>query len=184
MHTRESWIRAAIQVLTNSGIDSVRVDTLAKQLSITRGSFYHHFKSRDDLLQGLLEYWRQRATEDVIHRIQISSDDPAEQIINLVTLPLRGKRSAEAASIEISIRTWARRDDTARTAVTEVDKYRLAFIAKIFIQLGHPRQHAEDLADLIYAYLVAMSLRYFDEDYDARRKTTLRLITFLMEKAY
>ncbi|MBR9867413.1 MAG: TetR/AcrR family transcriptional regulator [Oceanospirillales bacterium] len=179
--SREEWINAATQVLATSGIDQVRVDKLAKQLKITRGSFYHHFTSRDDLLVSILDKWRLRATESVIERIQSSSNDPVEQITTLMNLPITGKRSFDGASIEISIRAWARRDKLARSAVEEVDKYRLSFIRSIFKDLGHQPDQAEDLANLVYSYIVAMSLIHFDNNFEERREMSRRLAEFLSD---
>lgn len=179
--SREEWIQTATQVLATGGIDQVRVDKLAKQLKITRGSFYHHFSSRNDLLLSILDKWRLKATESVIARIQDSSDDPVEQITTLMNLPITGKRSFEGASIEISIRAWARRDKLARSAVEEVDKYRLSFINNIFKNLGHTHDRADDLANLVYSYIVAMSLIHFDNNFEERREMSRRLAEFLSD---
>lgn len=35
----------------------VAVDRLAKELGATRGSFYWHFRDRDDLIEAALELW-------------------------------------------------------------------------------------------------------------------------------
>ena len=50
--TPERWIEAATEVLVDHGIDSVRVDVLAQQLQVTRGSFYWHFRDREELLRA------------------------------------------------------------------------------------------------------------------------------------
>ena len=52
--TPETWIEAATEVLVDQGIDRVRVDVLATQLAVTRGSFYWHFRDREDLLLSLI----------------------------------------------------------------------------------------------------------------------------------
>ncbi len=178
--SRDEWIKAAVKVLSTGGIDQVRVDRLAKELKITRGSFYHHFDSRKDLLEGILKRWRLRATEDIIARLQNSGESHLDQIIYLMNLPIKGPEAAEAASVEISIRAWARRDPLARDAVEEVDKYRLSFIARIFKELGHPEQRANDLATLLYSYIVARSLIHFDNNYEARREMAARIAEFLV----
>ena len=55
--SREDWIEAAWQMLGRGGLDRVNVDALAKELKVTRGSFYWHFKNRDDLIKAILDYW-------------------------------------------------------------------------------------------------------------------------------
>ncbi|MBV2366472.1 TetR/AcrR family transcriptional regulator [Streptomonospora nanhaiensis] len=77
--TREDWTRAALGALARGGMAAVSVDALAGELDITRGSFYWHFKDREALLAAALELWEQRATADVISRIE-PLDDPREQL--------------------------------------------------------------------------------------------------------
>ena len=60
--TPETWIDAATAVLVDQGIDHVRVAVLAGELNVTRGSFYWHFRDREDLLRRVLQAWSERAT--------------------------------------------------------------------------------------------------------------------------
>lgn len=43
--TREDWIEAATKRLISRSIDAVRVESLATEMKVSRGSFYWHFKS-------------------------------------------------------------------------------------------------------------------------------------------
>jgi AcrR family transcriptional regulator len=54
---REAWLEAALEVLARQGQAKLRVETLARQLGVTKGSFYHHFKNREAFLKALLAYW-------------------------------------------------------------------------------------------------------------------------------
>ena len=60
--TRHDWLKAACRVLVSEGIHRVRILTLAADLGVTRGSFYWHFDNRADLLEALIDDWRQRNT--------------------------------------------------------------------------------------------------------------------------
>ena len=112
--TPETWIDAATAVLVDQGIDSVRVDVLATQLKVTRGSFYWHFRDREDLLRRVLQTWSEHTTELLTRRLETARTDPREQLRDVISLPFRGRAAARAARIELAIRAWARRDDTAR----------------------------------------------------------------------
>lgn len=155
---REDWITAATEVLVDRGIDAVRVDVLARELAVTRGSFYWHFKEREELLQAVLQAWRDAATEQVIHRFEGRSTDPQALIAELISLPFRGRAAQRAARIELAIRAWARRDALARAAVDEVDERRIAYIAQCFSALGFAIAEARARAFVLYAYEVAESL--------------------------
>ncbi|NIE72945.1 TetR/AcrR family transcriptional regulator [Pantoea sp. Ap-967] len=156
--TRDDWIEAAQHVLVSGGVDAVRVDVLAKQMKITRGSFYYHFKSRGELLAGILDSWRARATEDVILSLRDSHQSPLQQLQHLLELPSHGQRAKDAAAIELAIRAWARRDKQARQALDEVDRHRLTYIESLLIQAGAEENDARARAYLIYAYQLSQSL--------------------------
>ncbi|MFG5409804.1 helix-turn-helix domain-containing protein [Piscinibacter sakaiensis] len=83
------WIADALALLADQGIDAVRVDVLARRLGVTRGSFYWHFADRDALLRGLLETWRQQATEQVIARFDGSRAEPQAARADLAAVPRR-----------------------------------------------------------------------------------------------
>ncbi|WP_369856727.1 TetR/AcrR family transcriptional regulator [Candidatus Thalassolituus haligoni] len=179
--TRNDWINSAMNVLATGGIDLVRVDNLAKEMKITRGSFYYHFENRQELLQAILERWRIKATEAVIESLKKRSLNTREQLIELITLPYKGERSFEAASIEISLRAWARRDPMAKAAVEEVDSYRISYIEKLFMEMEHPQEQASDLAYLIYSYMVANSLMGDKDDPQSKADRARRLALFLSD---
>jgi AcrR family transcriptional regulator len=156
--TPSHWIEAAMALLVDHGIDAVRVDVLARQLGVTRGSFYWHYKDRDDLLKSVLNAWRDAATEQIIQRFDRRHPDPRALIGELTSLPFRGERAHRAASIELAIRGWARRDPTARHAVDEVDERRISYHAQVFSALGFSIADARLRAFLLYAYEVAESV--------------------------
>lgn len=156
--TPEAWTAAATEVLVDQGIDHVRVDVLAQQIGVTRGSFYWHFRDREELLRSVLEAWRQSATEQLTLRLEQAHPDPREQLRDVVSLPFRGRAAARAARIELAIRAWARRDAMARRAVDEADAARIAYIAQLFSQLGFPILEARSRAFLLYTYVVGESM--------------------------
>jgi len=178
--TREDWIQAAQHVLVSSGVDAVRVDTLAKELKITRGSFYYHFKSRGELLEGILGNWRARATEDVILSLRTAHASPLQQLQRLLELPSHGQTAKEAAAIELGIRAWARRDKQARQAIDEVDSHRLNYIEGLLIQAGAPADEAQDRAYLIYAYQISLSLLHGDDSSQQRLERSRRMAGLLL----
>lgn len=156
--TPERWVDAATEVLVDHGIDSVRVDVLARALKVTRGSFYWHFKDREDLLRAVLQSWRARATEQLTKRLENAHDDPRAQIRDLISLPFRGRSAVRAARIELAIRAWARRDAMTRAFVDEADAARMGYIAQVFSSLGFGIAEARARAFLLYSYEVTESL--------------------------
>jgi AcrR family transcriptional regulator len=177
--TPAHWIDAATDVLVDQGIDHVRVDVLASHLGVTRGSFYWHFRDREDLLRRVLDAWREGATEQLTARLARAHADPREQIRDVISLPFRGRAAARAARIELAIRAWARRDDTARAALDEADASRIAYHAQLFGGLGFDAGEARSRAFLLYGYEVAESLLH-RQGSTAQRRARARFVEQLL----
>lgn len=151
------WVAAATEMLVDQGIDAVRVDVLAKRMNVTRGSFYWHFKDRAGLLQAVLQAWREKTTETLTQRLEGAHTDARQQLRDVLSLPHRGRAAVRAARIELAIRAWARRDDTARQFVDESDARRIAYIAQVFSSLGFAAAEARHRAVMAYSLDVACS---------------------------
>lgn len=156
--TPDTWIEAATEVLVDEGIDHVRVDVLAQQIGMTRGSFYWHFKDREELLRCVLQAWRMRATEALSARLERAHSDPRDQLRDLISLPWRGRSAVRAARIELAIRAWARRDAMAAQAVREADDSRIGYIAQVFSSLGFTVMDSRRRAYALYASMLGDAL--------------------------
>lgn len=151
-----AWVQAALEVLAESGVVAVRIEPLARRLKITKGSFYWHFKDRDDLLTAMLAAWRRQATLNIIARIERLDRPPVEKLRQLIDLPLVGRRSADGAGLELAIRVWAKSDPRASEALAEIDQQRLAHILGLVKASGvRDDVEAEARAYLYYAYILA-----------------------------
>ncbi len=179
--TPERWIEAATSMLVDQGIDSVRVDVLARTLKVTRGSFYWHFKDREDLLRAVLQAWRAHATEQLTRRLERAHDDPRAQLRDLISLPMRGRSAVRAARIELAIRAWARRDVMARAFVDEADAARTGYIAQVFSSLGFGIAEARSRAFVLYSYEVAESL-LSPQGGESQRQERARFVERLLQQ--
>lgn len=157
--TRQDWIDAAIGRLIKSGVDTVRVEPLADDIGVSRGSFYWHFKSRRELLTAILETWRQHQTRRIVERIrQNETLAPIQRLVRLRMLPARTKTTSEAASFELAVRAWAMRDKLARKIVDRVDAERLKFTIGLLSDAGMPQGEASYWSLIGYAYTLGESL--------------------------
>lgn len=148
------WIEVAKDVLAEQGVDRVSIEPLAKRLGVTKGSFYAHFKDRDDLLSAILENWRKGATLQIIDRIEKGAESPRERFARLLRVPFAsGSRSRRGAEIELSIRLWGRSDGRARAALAEVDQLRLAYIGRLLVSVGVPEAGAAARAIQVYSFM-------------------------------
>jgi len=73
---REEWLARALEVLGKQGAGELTVESLARQLGVTKGSFYWHFKDRANYFRQLIEYWDEFFTQTVIAEISTRDSSP------------------------------------------------------------------------------------------------------------
>ena len=86
--SRKSWLEAALQALARGGIDRVRVESLAKDLGVTKGSFYWHFKDREQFFDEMLSFWAEQSTQTVITNVHYPTD-PAARVRAVASMIFR-----------------------------------------------------------------------------------------------
>jgi len=57
--TRTKITEAAIKLFSNTGYNKASVDEICAEAGISKGAFYHHFKSKQELFLALLDGWLQ-----------------------------------------------------------------------------------------------------------------------------
>ena len=146
--TREDWLIVAIQTLFESGIGSISVVQLANTMGVTRGSFYHHFSDREDLLCAMLDHWEKKWTVEVREKVSALELSPVETLRALI----RFIRERKAAAFDAPFRAWALHDPLARRTLERVDSFRLAFIKHQFEAAGFIGLDAENRARMLLYY--------------------------------
>ena len=158
---RDEWISGATELMAKLGIDGVRVEVLAKTLGVTKGSFYWHFKDRKDLLDNLLETWREGRIRDIEKQTALTPGKEREQARHLIEV-YSAARNRKGISIELAIRDWARRDTSAAQIVAAVDAHRLECTRKLFRIVGFDEQEAKARSLMLYAYVFGQSLMLYE----------------------
>ncbi len=150
--SRNEWIAGAFEALTDGGIDSLRVEPLAKRMGVTKGSFYHHFENRRSLHLAMLAEWERRGTAQIIDEVEDSTTAPADRLRALGVRTFAADPVSDG--IETSIRAWAAIDPVVAEVVSRVDDRRLGFVVKLLVDAGMPRPLAKRRARLLYRTLI------------------------------
>jgi AcrR family transcriptional regulator len=148
-----AWIKAALHVLAERGIEGVRVEVLAKRLNVTKGSFYWHFKDRPALLKAMLQEWRRRSTLGIIERLEGTHEPVQQRLRHLLRLQFDARQAAFGANVELSVRLWGRHDRTAARVLKEIDDLRLRYISTLVEELGISKSESRARAILVYSYM-------------------------------
>ena len=81
---RNAWLVQALKILSREGLAGVRVEKIARSLHVTKGSFYWHFKDRDDLFSGMLDYWADVLTDDVFKEVLACRGNAKRRLLKLM----------------------------------------------------------------------------------------------------
>jgi len=154
---RDAWIRGAVAVLAEHGVERLRVEVLAKRLGVTKGSFYWHFKDRRDLQDAVLDYWKEGRISDIRKQTQAQPGGEAAALLHTIEV-YSSARNRKGIAIEAAVRDWARRDAQAATVVEQVDSERLTCACRLFLACGLEEHEARARSLLLYAYVFGVSL--------------------------
>jgi AcrR family transcriptional regulator len=154
---RGTWIRAASRTLAERGPDGIKVESLARELGLTKGSFYWHFKDRRALLDALLADWRDGRIADIRARTDGPPGGEAARLRALVAA-YGGAPNPRGLRLELAMRAWARQDAAAAAAVEAVDSIRVDCAARLFQAAGFSGAEAADRSVLLYACLFGLGM--------------------------
>lgn len=175
--SREDWINAATAALERKGIANVKIDHLARQLKVTRGSFYFHFKDLKDLLNSLLEEWRQRNCEPY-RALKTGAVTDGQAHFDAVT-GVWIREDPFSPRLEMAIRDWARSSKALANAVREQDDFRMALLVEAFVAMGYDADESLIRARITYFQQIGYYATYFKEP-PAERKRFRPLYTKIL----
>ncbi len=180
---RKDWIEAAMKGLAAGGVEAVKVERLAADLGVSKGSFYWHFKDRGDLLGALLAYWESTETSSLIEEVAHLAT-PRARLEALAKAALRRTSGAiDIAEAEDAVRAWAAADPTARDQVQRVDARRVAYLADELGAIGAAPETALALGRGIYLALIGLFAARRTSPELADNAAFLRLVALAIAEA-
>ncbi len=147
--SKKSWLDAALQALASGGVDKVRVESLAKNLGVTKGSFYWHFKDREQFLDELLSFWAEQSTQTVITNPNYPTD--SKERVRAVAEDIVRR---DLGKMDPHIRSWTQYDKRRGKVVAKIDKMRFEFLRDLFSAAGFSITGASLRAQSLYRYVL------------------------------
>ncbi len=77
-------LNAALHVVRAKGYAASTVDDICAEAGVTKGSFFHHFKSKDDLALAAAAYWGEMTEAFFAVAPYHHSKDPLERVLGYV----------------------------------------------------------------------------------------------------
>jgi AcrR family transcriptional regulator len=143
--TPEDWIRAGIEGLLKHGVKGVRIASLARELGVTPGSFYWHFRDRDRFRDQVLEFW----IKQMVARVAAVVAQAGEGTEPIRALPgILAERGL--ADYDAAMRTWALEDPVVAVAVAKADTLRVRRMTGFLENAGFSKDGAALRAQTLF----------------------------------
>lgn len=172
--TRQDWLSAARTALIDKGVDHVRILTLAEKLGVARSSFYWYFKDRGDLLDKLVESWRQSNTADIVEHAARPSPTIVHGVLNIFECWTDHARFDPR--LDFAIREWSRRDHSLHALVQKEDEARVDSIAALYERHGYAPEEAFIRARVLYFMQIGYYALELNETLEQRLRNTAEYI--------
>ena len=99
--TREEWLQKSLDLLISGRHGKLRIDKITKELNVTKGSFYWHFKNRADYITRLAEYWDHIVQDELIEQANERYDDHKERMAYIIREALTRKLTSYDAAMQM-----------------------------------------------------------------------------------
>lgn len=166
--TREDWLALALQALIRDGVEGVKIQLLGAELGVSRSSFYWYFKSRQDLLDALLDHWQATNTQELITRARMPAASITEAVGNVFRCVINP--DLFDPRLDFAIRDWSRRSDKVRQVLRRSDDRRLGALEDMFTRFGYPDLEAAARARILYYTQIGYDDAQLNEPMEARYK--------------
>jgi AcrR family transcriptional regulator len=114
--TRSRLLDATLQLFVKAGIDGFSVEDVAKLAGYSRGAFYSHFESKDDLVCAVLERENHKSHKqlDTLYTLEIS---PVERLKQLREYYISLARDVDGCMFWMAMHMYALRNPEVRPRI-------------------------------------------------------------------
>ena len=90
MKTKEKIISIADRLFYENGFEHTSFADIAAAVNISRGNFYYHFKTKDDILNAVIDL-RKQNTQALLQQWEAQSDAPIDRIRSYINIVATNK---------------------------------------------------------------------------------------------
>jgi AcrR family transcriptional regulator len=149
--SQDEWVEEALNALASAGIAGLSVESLARRLGVSKGSFYWHFLDLPAFVRVVLKAFEVRAFADVVKHLA-TLETPRQRFLALIQMAWRNRVELRAEAA-LSSAALAGHPEIARS-MRRIAKARLAFLVALYRELGCSEAEAQHWSTTAYACLV------------------------------
>src|SRR4051794_2021488 len=172
---RSAWIDAGLQALARGGPHAVRIESLARDLGVSKGGFYWYFADRGALLDEMLDAWERLFIDEVIATVDGGGGDGRAKLRRLFAL---AAAAGDRLKIDLAVRDWARHDKAVARRLRRVDNRRMAYMRSLFGEFCRDEDDVEARCVLVMSVFIGSP--FMAADHNGR--TRAEAVALALEK--
>ena len=151
--TRDRIVDKADQLFYEQGFEHTSFAQIAEALGISRGNFYYHFKTKDEILDAVISH-RLVHTNSMLDNWELDGDTPTDRIRSFINILVmnRAKIKRYGCPVGTLCTELSKLDHPARSHANELFTLFRTWLRRQFEQLGR-----SDDADELAMHLLAFS---------------------------
>jgi AcrR family transcriptional regulator len=151
--TRDQIVEAADRLFYSQGYEHTSFADIAGAVKISRGNFYYHFKTKDEILEAVISL-RLASTRKMLELWESEGSDPAGRIRCFINILIANRTKIMAHGCPVGTLTaeLAKLDHAAQAQANELFVLFRDWLSRQFIALGR-----ESDADTLAMHLLARS---------------------------
>ncbi|MDK4733566.1 TetR family transcriptional regulator [Rhizobium sp. CNPSo 3490] len=151
--TRQQIVEAADRLFYERGFEATSFANIAGTVGLSRGNFYYHFKTKDELLDAVITH-RLLKTRSMLDEWEAQAEAPDERILSFVNLLIlnQSKIMAHGCPVGTLCAELAKLDHIAKSRAAELFDLFRHWLSRQFSELGR-----EDEADALAMHILMRS---------------------------
>ena len=136
--TRDHIIEAADELFYQQGFDHTSFSDIAASVKISRGNFYYHFKSKDEILDAVIDL-RLANTKKMLEQWEKDGTQPIDRITSFIHILITNQANILLYGCPVGTLTseLAKLDHKSHAEANHIFSLFRAWLRKQFIELGH-----------------------------------------------
>ena len=144
---RDTWLTEALDFLAKTG-GRLRIAELVEHLGVSKGSFYWHFRDREDFVRSVLDYWARQFTNIVPETIDRMKAGPEQRLLALMEMVVLQQLSR----YDVAMHALATEEPLVAEIVQQVHKFRFDYVNKLFQEMGFADDEATMRAETFVGF--------------------------------
>ena len=151
--TRDHIVEVADNLFYQRGFDHTSFTDIAKVVNISRGNFYHHFKTKDEILNAVIDT-RLDKTQEMINGWEKQEESPEGRIKSYIRILIVNwnKIKHYGCPVGTLCTELAKLNHASHDEANKIFTLFRTWLTEQFIHMGRKKNEADDLAMHVLAW--------------------------------